>query len=254
MANNFHVFSSVAGWKNQFKRYGMALAAAIPPFVILSTYLFYRRGFYDLYIANKIFAETSAILLGVVLLIGPLNRLFSLPSRFIGYRKELGITVFALAIVHIISSYFFLPLRFPLAQFTGILYWPSIFGFAAVFILAAAFLISNKRAAAAVGKLKWRALQCWGARIAFAFIILHVFVMKWASWVSWYKIGGTKDLVHPEWPGGGLLIGWFMAFVIFIRLSEFISPKLGRASVRFSAIALPVVYIVTFLWGRQFIR
>lgn len=249
MVNNSQLSFSFAGWKNKIKRYGAAIAVAIPPFVILSAYLFYRRGYYDLYIANKIFAETAALLLGAVLLIGPLNRLFSLPSRFVGYRKELGITALVLALIHIISSYFFLPLKFPASQFSGTLYWPTIFGVAAAFILSMVFLISNNRAIIALGRSKWRELQYLGARFAFVFIFLHVFVMKWESWVSWYKIGGSKELVHPEWPGGGLLIGWFMAFVVFVRLSEFISPNFGRLAWRVSAVALPVAYITTFWWG-----
>ncbi len=171
MTNNSQLSFLFAGWKNQIKRYGAALAVAIPPFVVLSTYLFFRRGYYDLYIANKIFAEVAAILLGVVLLIGPLNRLFSFPGRFVGYRKELGITALILAFIHIIASYFFLPLKFPASQFSGLLYWPTYFGLASAIILAAVFLISNNRAIAMMGKSKWRELQSWGARLSFVFIV-----------------------------------------------------------------------------------
>lgn len=241
-------------WQYQFQQYGVALAVAILLFVILSIYLFYRRGYYDLYIANKVFAGLAAILLGVVLLIGPLSRLFSFPDRYVQYRKELGIVAFFLAFIHEIVSLFFLPSKFPLSGFLGTLNWPFIFGLVATIILIGIFLISNDRAINAFGREKWWRLQYWGVRLAFILVGLHVFIMKWKGWVIWYKVGGSDNLIYPEWPGAGLLVGWFMAFVVLVRLAEFASPKLGRVAWYTSVILLPVVYIVTFWWGRQFVK
>ena len=241
-------------WEYQSQQYGVALAAAVSLFAILSVYLFFRRGYYDLYIANKIFAGAAAILLGIVLLIGPLSRLFSFPDRYVQYRKELGIVAFFLALIHGIVSFFFLPSKFPLSRFLGTLNWPFVFGLVATAILIAIFFISNDRAMIAIGRERWWRLQYWGVRLVFAFVLLHVFVMKWDGWVKWYKIGGTSDLIHPEWPGAGLLVGWFMAFVVLVRLAEFVSPKLGRIAWYASVFALPVVYIATFWWGKQFIK
>lgn len=241
-------------WKYQFQQYGAALAAAIPLFVILSVYLFYRRGYYDLYIANKVFAGVAALLLGIVLLIGPGSRLFSFPGRYIQYRKEIGIVAFFLAFIHGTVSLFFLPSKFPLARFLETLNWPFIFGLIATIILIAIFLISNNWAMTVIGKKRWWRLQYWGVRLVFILVILHVFVMKWEGWVKWYKVGGGKELVHPEWPGAGLLVGWFMVFVVLVRLAEFISPRVGRAVWYVSVVLLPVIYIATFWWGRQFIR
>lgn len=241
-------------WKYQFQQYGPALAAAISLFVILSVYLFFRRGYYDLYIANKIFAGAAAILLGIVLLIGPGSRLFSFPDRYIQYRKELGIVAFFLALIHGIVSFFFLPSKFSIPQFFGTGWYPFIFGLIATIVLVAIFFISNDRVMTAIGRERWWQLQYWGMRLAFVLVFLHVFVMKWDGWVKWYKVGGGKELAHPEWPGAGLLVGWFMVFVVFARLAEFVSPKLGRVAWYASAIVLPVIYVATFWWGRQFIK
>lgn len=242
-------------WKYQFRQYGMALAAAVPLFVVLSVYLFFRRGYYDLYIANKIFAGVGTILLGIVLLIGPLSRFFSFPDRFIQYRKELGIVGFFLAFIHGVVSLFFLPTRFPFLNFSVIFKsWPFTFGFAGLILLVAIFLISNNRAMKDMGYKKWWSLQNWGVRLVFIFIILHVFVMKWDGWVKWYKVGGGKELVHPEWPGAGILVGWFMFFVVIVRLSEFGGQKFARAVWYFSVAALPIIYIATFWWGSQLIK
>lgn len=241
-------------WKYQFRQYGAALVVAIPLFVILSIYLFYRRGYYDLYIANKIFAGVAAILLGIVLLIGPLSSHFSFPDRYVQYRKELGIVAFILTLIHGIVSFFFLSSKFPLSGFLGTLYLPFVFGLMATIVLGVLFLISNDRAMTAVGRAMWWRLQYWGVRLAFILVLLHVFIMKWNGWVIWYKAGGSSNLIHPEWPGAGLLVGWFMVFVVFVRLAEFINPKLGRVAWYASVIVLPVIYIITFWWGRQLIK
>ncbi len=240
-------------WKHQFRQYGVVLIVTIILFVILSTYLFYRFGYYDLYIANKVFAGVAAVLLGIVLLIGPLCRLFSFADLSVQYRKELGIGAFFLALTHGIISFFFLPAKFPLSRFLGTFNLPFIFGLMATIVLMAIFFISNNRAMIFIGREKWWKLQYWGVRISFIFVLFHVFIMKWNGWLNWYKSGGDKELAHPELPGAGLLLGWFMAFVILLRLAEFISPKLGRMVWYASTVILPVIYIATFWWGRQFL-
>lgn len=240
-------------WKYQFEQYGAAFLAALPLFIILSFYLFYRRGYYDLYIANKVLAGAAAILLGLVLLIGPLSRLFSFPDRYVQYRKELGIIAFLLAASHSLVSYFFLPSKFSFAGFTEKFNWPFVFGLVAIIALIAIFFISNNRAMNAIGRERWWRLQYWGIRLVFSLTFLHVFIMKWPSWLNWYKAGGGQELEHPEWPGAGLLVGWFMVMVILVRLAEFISPKLGRAAWYSSAIILPLIYVATFWWGRRFL-
>lgn len=239
-------------WKYELWQYGFAFTVALFLFDVLSIYLFFRRGYYDLYIANKIFAGVSAVLLGVIMLIGSGSRLFSFPDRYIQYRKELGIIAFILALIHGIVSFFFLPSKFPQSGFVDTLNVPFIFGLAAIIVLMGIFLISNDWAINALSRKKWWKLQYWGIRLGFTFVILHVFIMKWNGWLTWYRAGGGKELVHPEWPGAGLIVGWFMAFVVFIRLAEFRSPKLGKAVWYMSAITLPLIYIVTFWWGRQF--
>lgn len=241
-------------WKYQFQQYGFAFAVAVFFFIVFSVYVYYRRGYYDLYITNKVFAGVAAILLGIVLLIGPGSRLFSFPDRYVQYRKELGIVAFFIALIHGIVSFFFLPSKFPVSGFLETLKWPFIFGLAATAILLGLFLISNDRTMNTLGSGKWWRLQYWGIRLGFAFIILHVFVMKWNGWVSWYQIGGGTELVHPEWPGAGLLVGWFLAVVVLVRLAEFINPHVGKAVWYVSTIGLPLIYLVTFWWGRQFIK
>ncbi|MEK7636102.1 MAG: hypothetical protein AAB362_00195 [Patescibacteria group bacterium] len=241
-------------WAYQFQQYGVACAIAVPIFALLSIYLYNRRGFYDLYIMNKVFAGEAAVLLGIVLLIGPLSRFFSFPDHYIQYRKEIGIVAFFFALAHGTSSYYFLPNRFPVDIFYGALWWPFVFGLLGIIFLTGIFIIGNDFVMRKMDPRVWWPLQYWGVRIVFALTALHVFVMKWSGWILWYQKGGAKELVHPEWPGAGILVGWFIAFVILVRIAELGGQKFGKVVWYFSVIALPIVYIMTFWWGGQLIR
>ncbi|MEK7064158.1 MAG: ferric reductase-like transmembrane domain-containing protein [Patescibacteria group bacterium] len=238
-------------WKYQCRQYGAALVTAIPVFAALSLYIFYRRGYYDLYIANKAFAGDAAVLLGIVFLLGPLSRFFSVFDRYLQYRKEIGIVAFFLALVHSLVSLFFLPSKFPLSRYLSTLNWPFVFGLAGLGVLVILFFISNSWVENRLGTERWWWLQNWGLRLIFGLVVSHVFVMKMGGWIGWYKVGGGKELVHPEWPGAGLLVGWFMVFVVLIRLAEFGGRRFGRIVWYVSVLALPVVYLVTFWWGRR---
>lgn len=221
---------------------------------MLSAYLFFRRGYYDLYIANKILAGVGTIMLGLVLLLGPLSRYFNRFDKYVQYRKELGIVAFFLILAHVVSSYYFLPTHFARERFYAVDFWPSIYGLAATIILIFVFGISNQIAMKTIGARRWWLIQHWSIRIIFIFAALHVGLMKMQSWVSWYQKGGGYELVHPEWPGAGLLVGWFMGFIILIRIAEFMGQKFGKLVWYFSVITLPAVYIFTFWWGQRFIK
>lgn len=231
--------------KNQLTQYSIALAAALAIFLPLSVYLYFRRGYYDLYIANKAFAGAAAALLGLILLIGPLNRFCGWGKSWLQYRKELGIVAFILTAVHVLVSLPPWPWRFS---------WSFVYGLTAITVLSVIFLISNNFSQKRIGFKRWWRLQYWGARLAFLLVGLHVFLMKWPGWVNWYRLGGGPKLVRPDWPGAGLLVGWFMVFVVLIRLAEWIRPSFGRATVYFAAVALPLIYLASFWWGRQFAR
>ncbi len=227
-------------WKYQLQQYGAALMAAVPVFVSLSLYIFYRRGYYDLYIANKVVAGDAAILLSIIFVLGPLSRFFNVFDRYLQYRKEIGIVAFFLALVHgLISS----------ARYFSGFSWPLIFGLAALVILVFLFLISFGLVENALGNSRWWWLQNWGLRLAVLLTALHVFMMKFPGWVKWYQVGGETGLAHPELPGASLLLGWLVVFAFLIRLAEFGGVRFGRIVWYFSVITLPIIFAVTFWWG-----
>jgi DMSO/TMAO reductase YedYZ heme-binding membrane subunit/predicted heme/steroid binding protein len=239
-------------WKYQLKQYGVAFFLAVPIFVSLSLYIFYRRGFYDLYIANKVFAGDGAMLLGIVFILGPLSRFFNFFDRYLQYRKEIGIVAFFLILVHGLVSLFFLPSRFPISRYFSSINWSFIYGLLGLVVLVLLFLISNNKVENIIGTKTWWRLQNWGLRIVIGLTVLHVFVMKTPGWLSWYRIGGEATLAHPELPGGGLLVGWILVFVVLVRLSEFGGMRLGRIVWYLSVFTLPLILLITFWWGLRF--
>lgn len=239
-------------WKYQLQQYGGALMVAVPIFTGLSFYIFFRRGYYDLYIANKVFAGDAAILLAVVFILGPLGRFFAIFDRYLQYRKEIGIVAFFLALTHSLVSLFFLPSKFPMSRYVTGLNWPFVFGLAGLVLLILLFIISNSWAENKIGAKRWWWLQNWGLRLVVVLTVLHVFVMKYAGWINWYKVGGEAFLAHPELPGGGLLVGWILFFALLIRLAEFGGMRFGRLVWYFSVVTLPIVFLATFWWGLRF--
>ncbi|MEK7136776.1 MAG: ferric reductase-like transmembrane domain-containing protein [Patescibacteria group bacterium] len=187
--------------------------------------------------------------LGIVLLAGPLNRLFSRFHKAVLFRKAHGITVFFVALAHSVISFFFLPEHFPRERFFTYGFWPFFFGLIGIALLFFLFCISNQWAMQKIGPERWWRLQQWGARGVFLLVFFHMFVMKWRQWLSWYQTGGSAELRHPEWPGAGLLTGWFLACIIAIRLAEAVHHRLGRAVVIASCILLPALYVLSFWWG-----
>ncbi|MBI4426582.1 MAG: ferric reductase-like transmembrane domain-containing protein [Candidatus Kerfeldbacteria bacterium] len=229
------------------------MVIAVLPFALLSLYLFFRRGYYDLFIANKIFAGVAAILFGLVLILGPLRRSFPGLQQSIDLRKELGIVAFFLALVHSVVSSFFLESHFSRTWFVENL-WSVLFGVVALVVFAILLVISYRFLRERLGVNRWRVLQNWGMRIGFLLVVLHVGALKLPAWISWYQKGGEKELVHPEWPGAGLLVGWFLAFMLFVRIASMFGEKVTKFVWSVTLFALPAVYILTFWWGNRFTR
>ena len=240
-------------WGEAAYEYALAFFFAAVLFIIFSVYLYNRRGFYDLYIINKVFAGVAIFQLGIMLLMGSLCRMFYAFDHFLKFRKEFGIVALFFAFLHSVSSLFFLKSHFPIEKYFTTGKIPFIFGLTGITILILIFLISNKKSMNIIGFKRWWIIQYWGVRAAFLAVTLHVFVMKTPGWIDWYKKGGASTLIHPEWPGLGLIEGWFIFFVILIRIAEAININLGRLIWYMSIFILPLIYFLTFSWGKKFL-
>lgn len=211
--------------RDYFISFFIALVLAI----ILSAYLLFRRGyFFDapptadmLYVPNKVLAGTGVALLAFTFLIGPIVRSFPSLHGWLQYRKEIGIVGGFFALMHVIVSYFFLPLKFPQEKF-DLLNIPFVAGLLGSALLIFLFIISFKSIIERMDGTKWWFLQRWGLRLVIAFTLIHVFVMKWSGWMKWLKDGGkvSAELANPWLPGAGILVSMFVTWVVIVRLYE----------------------------------
>lgn len=210
--------------------YVVSILIATSILVFFSLYLVTRRGYFfdappsadPLFVPNKALAATGMTLLAFTFLIGPLSRYFNRWDYFLAYRKEIGIVGAFLAFFHGIVSYFFLPKKFPQEWLDfGTLGFGA--GLVGIGILIALFVLSWKSIIARFSGPTWWFLQRWGLRLVIVATLLHVFVLKWGSWMKWIQQGGGKandELINPWMPGLGILASLFIAWVVIVRCYE----------------------------------
>src|SRR3989344_3514766 len=61
--------------KEQIRQYFMVFILSLAVAGVFSLYLFYRRGYYDLFVLNKVLASASLALLGIVLYIASFEKI-----------------------------------------------------------------------------------------------------------------------------------------------------------------------------------
>lgn len=216
---------------SNLKDYFFASVLAMGLFVLLGTYLYFRRGFlFDapdtagmLYVPNKVIGGVSVLMLSVVFLTGPLSRYFDKFDHWIMYRKEIGIVGAWLAIVHGVISIWLVPAKFSLGGLFALeRLHIALAGVTGVLLCAALILISWKQLMQKIGGVRWWFLQRWGLRLAVLAAALHVIPMKWSGWVSWFERGAkhTPELLHPLMTPASLLVTLFLVWVVLIRLYE----------------------------------
>ena len=231
-------------------KYIKATIIALIIFLFLSFYLFLRRGYFDLYIANKVFAGTSLIVLASVLLIGSLGRLYNFFDSWLIYRKHLGIISFILAFLHSITSLFFLPNRFTLNYFLTN-YFTFGLGLVALVILGYLFIISFEKFIDKMDPKKWWAYQVWGSRIAGILVFFHLVLMKYPGWLKWYQNGGSDELVRPFMPPASIIAAAFGFLVLLVRTSELINQKLVKFLTPFLFAGLILFVAFSFSVGKS---
>lgn len=184
--------------------------------LFIAGYLVLRRGYFNLYIANKVMGSTSAILAATTLAAGPLGKLISI-------RKQMGLTALFLGLVHTIISIAFLPQKFPFPSWFLNEWIPITFGLIAIGVWTYIFHISHDDKIHSMGFPLWKKHQSIGGQIAFLFVFLHLTVMKYPGWIRWVegKIIQSPELANPHFPPASLLVFTAMAFVILIRTIHF---------------------------------
>lgn len=212
--------------KEVFRQYLIAGLVSVTTAGGLILYLTARRGYFDLSIVNKSLASASLILLGIILLIGPLSRLYQRFDTWVNYRKELGILAFLLGTVHVYLSMFSLAKRGPFGLFQSrpLVAYSGLLG---LLIMAYLFIISFEKIKEKIDMSKWWKMQYLGARIAALAVLFHMTVFKYSEWGKWLA-GDAGKLAIPSWPPASLLVALFSAFVLLARIGELFGLKAAR--------------------------
>lgn len=202
---------------------------------VFSLYLFLRRGYFDLFILNKALASASLVLLGVVLLIGPISRFYNRFDKWLIYRREIGIFAFLLALAHGIISY------------SGKTNQALALGIISLIILAFLFLTSYKFVENRTNRRLWVEFQSWGIRISSLLVFLHLIMLKYVGWAKWLTEGGAQNLAKPDFPPASLLGGLFIGFVAITRLAEIFGTKIARKIFEISFVILILILFFLFV-------
>lgn len=208
------------------KRWTKSIFVALIIFSLISFYLYVRRGYYNPYIINKVFGSTAAVLAGITLLTGPLSRYIPFFTKLMTIRRQLGLTAFFLALLHVCTSILFLQSKFPLSWY--IQEWlPITFGTLAVGIWAYMTYISRNSKIVELTSAVWKKRLSISGLLAFLFIFLHLTVMKYQGWIRWFngEVKKTPELANPTYPPASLFVLAFIAIVILYRIVVFLKKK-----------------------------
>ncbi len=187
-------------------------------YLILFSYIGLRYEQFSLFIANKALAGTAGALLALVLVTGPMSRVYSKLSFLMMYRKWLGMISFIYAYLHGMITLFGLPDYFPLSRFNlgnAAFICASI----SLLILILLFLLSFDIFIGSLNRKLWWSIHNWGLRVSVLFGFIHVVLVKYKTWITWFLhqdkgIGGML-------PPAGLLISVWIICVFGIRLLEY---------------------------------
>lgn len=221
------------------RQYSVAAIVTAVTVWLVYRYAVVRYGVEGLSSFNKSFATSTLFLLGIVLLLGPLSRLFTLFDHALKYRKELGVLTFFTGAAHVYLSMFPLARRGPWGFYASqpLSAYAGLAGLIIMFIL---LLLSNVVVERAIGTRAWWKLQYWGARLAFIAVAFHMIVLKYAGWGSWFA---DRAALPPL----ALLATVFAAFVLVVRLSELFGSSAARRITQLSFLATAAFTVWLFL-------
>jgi len=205
--------------QQELTRWIQSIVYSLVIFVFFSIYLYLRRGFYNLYIINKVFGSTAAVLAGLTLLIGPLSKRFRYFSHLMTIRRQLGLVAFGLAIAHIFASLIQQNrFSFP-AWYTNELF-PVAAGFVATGIWVYMAYISRNTKIKEMGAQLWKKRLSIAGKVSFFAIFLHLVVMKYQGWIRWFQgqVKQTPELANPSYPPASLFVFAIMLGIIVYRI------------------------------------
>ncbi len=162
-------------------------------------------------VLNKSAADAAIFLMGLSMILSSVCYFWNVFDSLIRYRKHLGLVGYAYGVAHVLLSTPALTSLFKSETWTRGAMWPAFTGLLASIIFTVMFFISNRFMAQALGGKIWRFILRTGY-VAIIFVWLHVVLLRWNRWQSWYQDGMTT------WPSSSLVLSVFMVLVIMMRL------------------------------------
>ena len=160
---------------------------------------------------NKAVADTATFLVALSMIFSSLGYFFNFADRLAIYRKHLGMIGFAFAVWHLLLSWSALLNLFKIETWESMRMWPMLTGFLAFLIFTKMALISNQLSIRLLGSKLWKLILRFGY-LALVLVILHVFLLKSARWLTWYQEG----MQGP--PALSLLVVIFTTIVLVLRI------------------------------------
>jgi len=163
-----------------------------------------------LFINNKAIALASVIFIAIAIILGPISQWWPKKApKLYPLRETFGLLGFGFAIIHsFISLLLFSPEYYPKffeaaggLNLVGEL--SMLFGVLGLFIFSIVAITSLPSVKNSVTYEKWKTAQRLGY-LAFVFVLLHVFVMGFAGWMT-----------PSHWPGGLVPVS-LLAFIIIL--------------------------------------
>lgn len=180
-------------------------------FTTLYTYLFYNE--FSPYILNKIFANTSVVLIALSMGLASISQFFPYYKKYIKYRKHLGLLGFYCVLLHG-AAILLMTKRFPFPDYflqpQSIL--PFLFAVLSTGILTVMALISRNRIRQTIHPKTWRKLLRLG-HIALIFGLLHFGLKSHKLWIAWIAT------LQPMLPPPSLLAFILGVIIITVRIA-----------------------------------
>jgi len=207
------------------KRWLRALEISLFIFSLLSLYLFLRRGYYNIYIINKVFGSTAVVLAGITLLIGPLRKI-PFGVIFMAMRRQLGLIAFGFALIHIFFSLYQTE-RFGWFSWYFEEWLPVVFGILAITTWGYMAYISRNIKIQQMGADIWRKRLSFAGKLGFVALFLHLTIMKYPGWMKWIQgqVKQTPELANPTYPPASIFVFLLMLIVILCRVFIFFRQR-----------------------------
>lgn len=211
-----------------WKRWIRALAVALIIFIVLSLYLYLRRGYYNIYIINKVLGSGAVVLAGIALFIGPLRKI-SFIAFLMTIRRQLGLLAFGFALLHVTAS-LYQSQRFEWFSWYIEEWIPVSFGILAILIWGYMTYISRNTKIVQMGSDVWKRRLSLAGDVAFLAIFFHLVVMKYQGWIKWFSgdVKQSAELANPSYPPASIFVLIIMLVVIVFRLVYGFRKRTGK--------------------------